>query len=116
MSAAPEPYKGPSLREVQAGFARERLRKCHALLETLKTYPDKSGRFILYGSLARGAARPTSDLDMLVDFPLAGEAAAFAFLEDACANLAIDADIRAVRHCSEKFMAHIAADMKIVGP
>lgn len=116
MSVAPEPYKGPSLREVQAGFARERLRKCQTLLETLKTYPDKSGRFILYGSLARGAARHDSDLDMLVDFPPEHEAAAFAFLEDACAALGIDADLRAVRHCSKKFLAHIATDMKIVQP
>jgi predicted nucleotidyltransferase len=116
MSITPEPYKGPSLREVQAGFARERVRKCAALLETLKKYPDKNGRFILYGSMARGEARHTSDLDMLVDFPPEGEAAAFTYLEDACAALGIDADLRAARHCSEKFMAHIAGEMKIVQP
>ncbi len=44
------------------------------------------GRYLLYGSLARGEARRDSDVDLLVDFPAEFEAEAWRQAEDACAE------------------------------
>lgn len=108
--------KTPSLRAVQAAFARELLEKAAALTEKLSEYGDKRGRFILFGSVARGDVRHDSDLDLLIDFPPDGEDAAFAYVEDACLKLDIPIDLRLFRHCSEKFLSHISSEMKVVQP
>lgn len=110
---APQP---PTLKAVQAAFAQDLLRKAAALSELLAVYADKRGRFILYGSVARGDVRHDSDLDLLIDFPPDGEAAAFSYVEDACSTLDIPADLRPFRYCSERFLRHIAGEMKVIQP
>jgi predicted nucleotidyltransferase len=106
----------PSLVEVQRGFAAALLRKADALQTLLRACPEKSGRFVLFGSVARRSPRPDSDVDLLIDFPPAAEDAAFTYAEAACSNLRIKADMRPYRYCSAKFLAHIAPDMVVIQP
>jgi predicted nucleotidyltransferase len=112
---APDPQP-PTLKTVQASFAQDLLRKSAALAELLSAYADKRGRFILFGSVARGEVRHDSDLDLLIDFPPDGEAAAFSYVEEACSTLGIPADLRPFRYCSERFLSRIAAEMKVIQP
>jgi predicted nucleotidyltransferase len=49
-----------------------------------------SGRFLLFGSAARGELRHDSDVDVLVDFPEDSLAAAWRFVEDECWRLERD--------------------------
>ncbi|WP_156917429.1 nucleotidyltransferase family protein [Salinarimonas rosea] len=73
------------------------------------------GRYLVYGSAARGAMRHDSDLDLLVDFPAALHAEAWRFAEDACAQARLPADIRPLAWCTERFRAHVAADWVVLG-
>jgi predicted nucleotidyltransferase len=54
---------------------------------------EHGGRFILFGSAARGDLRFDSDVDVLVDFPVEEEPKALIFAEDACIHLGLRADI-----------------------
>ena len=45
------------------------------------------GRYLIYGSLARGEARYDSDVDIPVDFPAEFQAEAWRRVEAACADL-----------------------------
>jgi hypothetical protein len=72
------------------------------------------GRFLLFGSAARGAMRYHSDVDILVDF--AGEALddAWVFAERACWDRKLEPDIIPYRWCREKFLSRIAPDLKVL--
>jgi len=110
---APQP---PTLKPVQAAFAQDLLRKSARPAKLLSVYLDKRGRFILYGSVARGEVRHDSDLDLPIDFPPDGEAAAFTDVEDACSTLDIAADLRAFGYCSARFLDNVAGEMKVIQP
>jgi len=110
---APQP---PILKPVQAAFAQDWLRKSACPAKLLSVYPETRRRFILYGSVARGEVRHDSDLDLPIDFPPDGEAAAFTYVEDACSTLDIAADLRAFSYCSARFLHHIAGEMKVIQP
>lgn len=74
---------------------------------------ELGGRYLLYGSAARGELRPGSDVDLLLDF-LDGEAtaAAWAFAEDECARLGLDCDIRPVALCGPRFLDHVLPEAR----
>jgi predicted nucleotidyltransferase len=111
-TASPPPALGARRRAMAADL----MEKSAALIAALGCYPDKTGRFVLFGSVARGDARGGSDVDLLIDFPERGEAAAFAFVEENCAKLGIRGDLRAYRYCSDRFLSDIAADAKVIQP
>jgi predicted nucleotidyltransferase len=67
------------------------------------------GRFLLYGSAARGTMRHDSDVDVLVDFPDATKTAAWDFAESLARELALKLDLNEAGACSAAFLAHIAA-------
>jgi predicted nucleotidyltransferase len=73
------------------------------------------GRYLIYGSLARGAARYDSDIDILVDFPPEFEAEAWRRIEKACAEERIESDIvpLAWRHTS--FLERALKEVEIIG-
>jgi predicted nucleotidyltransferase len=74
----------------------------------------RGGRYVLYGSLARGEARHDSDVDLLVDFPPEFEAEAWRLAEDACAELKIESDIKPLGWCAPAFGARVLASAKII--
>jgi hypothetical protein len=54
---------------------------------------ERRGRFVLYGSAARGDVRYDSDINILVDFPAEAEPDASRFAEDQCVRLAVTPDV-----------------------
>lgn len=69
---------------------------------------ELGGRYLLYGSAARGELRPDSDVDLLLDFA-DGDASstAWGFAEDECARLGLHCDIRPVVMCEPRFLDHV---------
>jgi predicted nucleotidyltransferase len=65
------------------------------------------GRFLLYGSAARGELRFDSDIDVLIDFPEDRLSAAWRFAEDLCRELDLKADLCPLAWCRDDFVAHI---------
>ncbi len=69
----------------------------------------QGGRFLLYGSAARGTMRYNSDVDVLVDFPAQRKAAAWDFAEEVARELRLPLDVNYADWCSAKFLEHIQA-------
>lgn len=65
------------------------------------------GRFLLYGSAARGELRFDSDVDALIDFPEDRLSEAWRFAEDVCRELDVKADLCPLAWCRDEFLAHI---------
>ena len=79
------------------------------LRSSLAAYAKSTGgKFLLYGSAARGDVRFDSDVDIILDFPPERESDAWRFVEDACRQHGLLPDIRPKRYCQQKFIAHIA--------
>ncbi len=74
------------------------------------------GRFLLYGSAARGELRHGSDIDLLLDFPgHDATAAAWDAAGQACAGLGLDADIRPLAWCGTRFLEHVLPEAVSLG-
>ncbi|MGA9865870.1 MAG: nucleotidyltransferase domain-containing protein [Acetobacteraceae bacterium] len=69
-----------------------------------------TGRFLLFGSAARGELRHDSDVDILLDFPEAEQADAWRFAEDECWRLGLDPDVRPLGWCRPAFIARLGAE------
>ena len=71
----------------------------------LKQYAEESGgRFLIFGSAAKDLVRPHSDLDVIIDFPMDQEAAAWERVEGACRAHRIPCDIHSVSRSSPAFI------------
>ncbi|MEO8715846.1 MAG: nucleotidyltransferase domain-containing protein [Acetobacteraceae bacterium] len=82
-----------------------------ALRASLAAYArGHSGRFLLFGSAARGELHYDSDVDILLDFPEAAEADAWRFAEDECWRLGLKPDILPLASCKPTFIAHVIGD------
>ena len=74
------------------------------------------GRYLLYGSAARDALRHGSDVDLLLDFPDdMASTAAWDAAEAACAALDLPCDIRPLRWCDARFLAHVLPGAEPLG-
>jgi len=84
------------------------------LLHTLERRAREiGGRYLLYGSAARGELRPDSDVDLLLDSPGSdATAAAWDFAEDECARLGLDCDIRPIAMCKPRFLGHVLPESR----
>lgn len=93
----------------------EKARKARAVAEIKETLAENGralgGRYILFGSFARGDFKHSSDVDLILDFPLEVESEAFRIAEDLAERLDIDVDLFAKRMVSDKFMKAIERDM-----
>jgi len=82
--------------ERTAAEATRRQRVVAELRRLLAAYARAhGGRFLLFGSAARGQMRSDSDVDILVEFPPDRQAAAWNFAERACWDRRLDPDITA---------------------
>lgn len=94
----------------------ERIRiGAEVLREKLRTYAKEyGGKFLLFGSVARGDYKFSSDVDIVVDFPPRTELSAQLFAEATCAEIGLAHDITLKRYCDETFLKHIEKDMEII--
>jgi len=105
----------PTLSQQKAAAATRIGQSCELLEAELAAYARvHGGRFVLYGSVARGDHRFDSDVDILVDFREPEEAAAWDFAEIACQRLELKVDLRSWRTASPRFLQHIQRDMKVI--
>ena len=68
------------------------------------------GRYVLFGSIARGEARFDSDLDILVDFPHDSERGAWFHAEKACIEYGVRPDIHLASEASETLLTRVRHD------
>jgi predicted nucleotidyltransferase len=87
-----------------------------ALVPVLTEYArTHGGRFLLFGSAARGTMKYDSDVDLLMDFPAEALNEAWTFAEEACWNLGLEPDLLPYGGCKPRFLEHIAAEAKVLG-
>lgn len=104
-----------TLAERKAAEAVRRAAAVEDLAAALTAYARAhAGRFLLFGSAARGTMRWDSDVDLLVDFPEDSISAAWGFAERACWDRALEVDILPYAGCKAAFLAHIAPDLKVL--
>ncbi len=104
-----------TLTERKATEAARRAAAVEALVPLLSAYArDHGGRFLLFGSAARGQMKFQSDVDLLIDFPEDAFGAAWDFAENACWDRGLEPDLLPYGGCKAAFLDHIAPDMKVL--
>jgi len=72
------------------------------------------GKYLLFGSAARGELRFDSDIDIIVDFPIEHEHDAICMAEDACAAEKLPCDVLTLRTCDHHFLSRIRDDARVL--
>lgn len=104
-----------TLTERKATEADQRRRPVADLRGVLADYARaQGGRFLLFGSAARGTMRYDSGVDILVDFADEGLHAAWAFAEYACWDRKLDPDIMPYGWCKPGFLARVHDDLVVL--
>ncbi|MGE0222410.1 MAG: nucleotidyltransferase family protein [Acetobacteraceae bacterium] len=105
-----------TLSEREMAEADRRTRAAAELCCVLTDYARAhGGRFLLFGSAARGTMRYHSDVDILVDFQREALDDACGFAERACWDRKLDPDIMPYAWCTEAFLKHIAPEVQVMG-
>ena len=104
-----------TLSERKAAEAVRRRDAVATLAVALSAYARAhGGRFLLYGSAARGTMKYDSDVDLLLDFPDNALADAWDFAEAACWDRELKPDLLPFGCCKAAFLQHIAPDMQVL--
>jgi predicted nucleotidyltransferase len=104
-----------TLKERKAAEAERRRRAVDDLRSALAAYAgEHGGRFLLFGSAARGDMRYDSDVDILVDFPADTIDAAWNFAERACWDRRLEPDITPFAWCKGRFLERVTPDLQVV--
>ena len=104
-----------TLKERKAAEADRRRCAVEHLRSALAAYArEHGGRFLLFGSAARGDMRYNSDVDILVDFPPDGLDDAWNFAERACWDRRLDPDITPFAWCRGCFLERVTPDLLVV--
>lgn len=74
----------------------------------------RGGRYLLFGSAARGAMKFDSDVDILLDFPGDAFSGARGFAEQACWDHGLEPDLLPYGGCKPAFLAHIEPDVRVL--
>ena len=75
---------------------------------------EQGGRFVLYGSAAKGTMRYDSDIDLVIDVPSDVEAKAWRLAERLAAGLGLEADIQPLTWCDPGFVLKILPGARII--
>jgi predicted nucleotidyltransferase len=104
-----------TLAERKGSEAARRRAAVDALLPALTDYArTHGGRFLLYGSAARGQMKYHSDVDLLLDFPAEALSEAWSFAERACWDLRLEPDLLPYTGCKPAFLKHISSDVRVL--
>jgi len=104
-----------TLTERKAAEAARRAAAVEALVPVLSAYAQKhGGRFLLFGSAARGQMKFHSDVDLLIDFPDEAFGDAWGFAENACWDRGLEPDLLPYKGCKPAFLGHIAPDLRVL--
>ncbi len=105
-----------TLSERKDAEARRREAAVEALRSRLALYAaSRGGRYLLFGSAARGEMRYDSDVDLIVDFPDGAVSDAWRFAEEECGKLDLVADVRPLVYCKTTFLSFISRDVRVLG-
>jgi predicted nucleotidyltransferase len=75
---------------------------------------EHGGRFVLFGSAARGDVRHNSDVDILVDFPLETELEAWLFAESQCFQRDLLPDIHIRAWSTDRFVKRVEDEGRVL--
>jgi predicted nucleotidyltransferase len=104
-----------TLTERKAAEATRRAAAVAEIAPILAAYArEHGGRFLLFGSAARGQMNFHSDVDLLIDFPDQAFGAAWDFAENACWDRGLDPDLLPFNGCKAAFLDHIAPDIQVL--
>jgi predicted nucleotidyltransferase len=93
-----------TLTERKTAEAARRAAAVEALVAVLPEYARAhGGRFLLFGSAARGQMKFTSDVDLLIDFPPDALNEAWIFAEAACWDRGLEPDLLPYGASSQNF-------------
>jgi Nucleotidyltransferase domain len=101
--------------ERKAAEAERRQSAVDAMRPALAAYArEHGGRFLLFGSAARGQMRFDSGVDILVDFPPDALDDAWNFAERACRDRHLEPDITPLSWCKGRFRDRVTPDLQVV--
>lgn len=81
-----------------------------AIMAELASYAEaKGGRFLIFGSVAKGRMTHQSDIDVLIDFPPETEPEAWQFVEEACRRHGLSGDIYSVSTTKREFIDRVSS-------
>ena len=103
-----------TVKERQARAAGRRRAAAEAVIADLRASAAGRGRFLVFGSVARGDVRPDSDIDVLIDFPADLERDAWDALEAACSRHGIRCDAHPRSWASDRFYERVVRDAVVV--
>jgi predicted nucleotidyltransferase len=104
-----------TLTERKAAEAERRRLAVEDLCAVLALYArEHGGRFLLFGSAARGEMRYDSDVDILVDFPAGAIDDAWSFAEQSCWDRGLEPDITPFSSCKGRFRERVTPDLQVV--
>ena len=104
-----------TLKERKAAEVARRRDAVTELREALAAYArEHGGRYLLFGSAARGDMHYDSDVDLLVDFPPDTLDEAWNFAERACWDRKLEPDIIPFAWCKGRFRDRVTPDLQVV--
>lgn len=105
----------PSLEERKRGEAARREAAVSDVVDLIRPFARScGGRFLLYGSAARGEMRYDSDVDFLLDFPAESEAEAWRLVEELCHERKIEVDIKPLSWCAPGFVEKVRTEAAVI--
>lgn len=93
--------------------ADRRRQAAEEIARRLSEYATREGgRFLLYGSAARGTMTFTSDIDLLIDFPDGRLDDAWRFAEQVVAEFGLSLDAMPLAWCKPAFRERVLAEAR----
>ncbi len=105
----------PTLTERKRAKVAQMEAAVEALAAELAAYArEHGGRFILFGSAARGGLRHDSDVDVMVDFPRGLESEAWQYAEERAWALGLKPDLSEKGWSGERLLGRVARDGRVL--
>lgn len=105
-----------TIAERKARAAQRLAAAVDAVMADLRRFAsERGGRFLVFGSAAKGTLGYDSDLDVLIDVPPELETEAWDTVEEACRTHGIRPDIHSTATAAPSFVARVSAEAVVLG-